>query len=92
MKASTYQRKHTGAMPDAVLNTLMRYHKCDLHNGPGSGACLADMLRTDLIMETLLPMVAGVWNEGANAGRQMAQPFVYGAPHPEPITNPYERE
>ena len=53
MKASTFVRRHTGPIPDAILEALMRYHGCSQHNGPGSGACLADFLRTDLVMDVL---------------------------------------
>ena len=53
MKASTYVRRHRGEVADGVLEALMRYHGCSQHNGPGAGACLADLLRTDLVMDVL---------------------------------------
>lgn len=53
MKASTYVRRHTGEVPDAILNTLMKYHGCIHHAGANSGACLSDFIRTDLICDTL---------------------------------------
>lgn len=54
MKASNYVRRHVGALPDAILDTLMQYHGCSLHNGPDSKACLADFLRTDLVMDEVV--------------------------------------
>lgn len=51
MKSSMYTRRHAGGMADAILNELMRYHGCIVHNGPGSGPCLADMRRTDIVMD-----------------------------------------
>jgi hypothetical protein len=54
MKASKYQRRHEGALPDAILAALMEYHGCQHHNGPRSGACLADFKRTDIIMDVVV--------------------------------------
>lgn len=54
MKASTYQRRHTGAVADKILRSLAVYHKCYLHNEPGCVGCLADMVRTDLIMDIIV--------------------------------------
>lgn len=53
MKASTYQRRHTGPLPDAILKALMDYHGCIHHAGANSGACLADFIRTDRICDVL---------------------------------------
>lgn len=55
MKASTYVRRHTGELPDAILKALMDYHGCIHHAGANSGACLADFKRTDLIMDVVAP-------------------------------------
>lgn len=66
MKASTYVRRHTGELPDAILKTLMTYHGCIHHNGPNSGACLADFKRTDLLMDTIVPLIAKSAPEGTD--------------------------
>lgn len=53
MKASNYERRWEGPLPDAILRTLMEYHGCIHHAGANSGACLADFMRADMICDTL---------------------------------------
>ena len=60
VKASTYERRHTGDLADAILRALMTYHGCIHHAGANSGACLADFRRTDLVMDLVVEREEGL--------------------------------
>lgn len=78
MKASTYVRRYEGELPDRILRVLMDYHGCSQHNGPGSGACLADFRRTDLIMDVVTSDATSqfFYRQGIESFREHMQPFM----------------
>ena len=61
-------RELVEASESVVCDALMAYHKCSQHNGPGSGACRADIKRARLVVDAVLDYIDG--------------PDVAAVPHP----------